>query len=42
MMTVYTKIEYIDRAISKATSGKIKYKIIYCKVISGNFGTCMV
>lgn len=42
MMIVYTKMEYIDSTMSKETSGKIKYKIIYCKVNSGKCGACMV
>lgn len=42
MMTVYTMMEYIDRVICKVTSGKIKYKINYCKVTDGDCDVPMV
>lgn len=42
MMTVYTRVKYIDREKSKVTGGKNKYKIYYCKAIDGNYGACMV
>lgn len=42
MMTVYTRVKYIDRELSKVTDGKNKYKIYKCKAISGNYSACMV
>lgn len=42
MMTVYTRMKYLDRALSKAIGGKYKYKIYICKETNGKCATYMV